>query len=117
MPSIETHIPATDPGTYFLEDDGIPGNNRSQIRYPNGNIVTFEHPTDNLSFTGDVAGVTLVVNLVDPLGAAKFTVGQAFIGDPFDRLPDAIVIQSIETTGIVTLFATGSITETADSDA
>ena len=41
-------------GTYFIEDDGIRGNNRSQIRGADGTIYgTFEHPTDTLRFFAD----------------------------------------------------------------
>ena len=75
MPPISVTIFASDPGTYFLEDDGIAGNNFSRIRFPDGTTVAFEHPTDDLFFDPSVAGVTLVINLVDSLGTSRFSTG------------------------------------------
>ena len=70
MPPISVTIFASNPGTYFLEDDEIPGNNFSRIRFPDGTVVSFEHPTDDLIFDPSVAGVVLTINLVDSLARA-----------------------------------------------
>ena len=80
------------PGTYVLEDDGIPGNNFSQIRAPDGSITVFEHPTIDLFITATTPGVTLVFNLTDPFATASVTVGS--LTDP-TQSPDAIVVQSL----------------------
>src|SRR5688500_1033539 len=114
MAPISVTIFASDPGTYFLEDDGVPGNNFSRIRFPDGTIVTFEHPTGDLFFNPSVAGVTLVVNLTDGLGAANFTVGSLTNAA---QSPDAIVMQNVQTSGLVSLSSNGSITEGSDADA
>jgi len=108
MPPISVTIFASDPGTYFLEDDGIPGNNFSQIRFPDGTVVVFEHPTDDLFFDPSVAGITLVINLTDSLGTSRLTAGD--FADS-TQSPDSITVNSIETSGTVTLISNGAITE------
>jgi hypothetical protein len=50
MPPVSVTIFASDAGNYFLEDDGVPGNNFSRIRFPDSTVVAFEHPTDDLFF-------------------------------------------------------------------
>src|SRR5688572_7599661 len=116
MPPITVTLSASDPGTYYLEDDGVPGNNQSRFRRPDGSIFVFEHPTADLNFFALNPGVTLVINLTDPFGTASVTVGS--LTDP-TQSPDAIVVQSLETstqTATVTLAATGSITESSYAD-
>jgi Ca2+-binding RTX toxin-like protein len=108
MPPVSVTIFASDPGTYFLEDDGIAGNNFSQIRFPNGTTVSFEHPTDDLFFDPSVAGITLVVDLTDSLGTSRFTTGD--FTDPLQS-PDFIKVNNIVTTAGVTLVANNGITE------
>src|SRR5688572_30759595 len=108
MPPISVTIFASDPGTYFLEDDGIAGNNFSRIRFPDGTTVAFEHPTDDLFFDPSVAGITLVVNLVDSLGTSRFSTG--VFADPLST-PDFIQLSNIVTAAGVTLIANNSITE------
>ena len=108
MPPISVTIFASDPGTYFLEDDGIAGNNFSRIRFPDGTTVAFEHPTDDLFFDPSVAGITLVINLVDLLGTSRFSTG--VFGDPLST-PDFIQLSNIVTAAGVTLIANNSITE------
>src|SRR5688572_14759916 len=114
MAPISITIAATQTGTYVLEDDGVPGNNFSRLRYPDGTFVVFEHPTDFIEFTTTVPGVTLVVNFTDSLGAAALRVGSLTVAG---QSPETIVMQSVQTTGAVTLVATGSITEGSDADA
>jgi hypothetical protein len=104
------------PGTYVIEDDGVPGNNFSRIRAPDGSVTVFEHPTIDFLITASTPGITLVFNLTDPFATASVTVGS--LTDP-TQSPDAIVVQSLLTsaqTGTVTLAATGSITESSDAD-
>ena len=108
MPPISVTIFASDPGTYFLEDDGIAGNNFSRIRFPDGTTVAFEHPTDDLFFDPSVAGITLVINLVDSLGTSRFSTG--VFGDPLST-PDFIQLSNIVTAAGVTLIANNAITE------
>src|SRR6186997_1121381 len=108
MPPISVTIFASDPGTYFLEDDGIPGNNFSQIRFPDGTVVVFEHPTDDLFFDPSVAGITLVINFTDSLGTSRLPAGD--FADS-TQSPDSITVNSIETSGTVTLISNGAITE------
>src|SRR5688500_10613800 len=108
MPPVSVTIFASDPGTYVIEDDGNPGNNFSLIRFPNGTVVGFEHPTDDLFFAPSVAGITLVMNMTDSLGTARFSTGS--FTDPM-ATPDAIQVKNLVTTAGVTLVANNSITE------
>jgi hypothetical protein len=114
VPPIDVTLAAADPGTYFIEDDGIPGNNLSQFRRPDGSIFVFEHPTNVLNFFALAPGINLVVDLVDALGSATFRVGD--VDDPTQN-PDSLIIQNVETSGTVLLAANGSITEGTDTDA
>src|SRR6185436_7536034 len=104
----------TQPGTFTIDDNGIPGDNTSVIRDSNGVVIfTFLHPADALTFRVSTPGVNLIVNITDPLGAADFTIGNLdpdpLIGSA--QTPDSIVIRNIHTTGDVTLVSNGSITE------
>jgi Ca2+-binding RTX toxin-like protein len=102
------------PGNYTLEDNGIPGDNTSVIKDGTGTVIfTFAHPADSLAFTVSTPGVNITVNLTDSLGAANLTIGS--LTDPAVT-PDSIKVQSVRTTGTVTLVSNGSITE-AGSDA
>lgn len=103
------------PGDYTIEDDGVPGNNTSVIKDGNGVVIfTFAHPADELGFTAETPGVNITVNLTDSLGAANFTIGS--LTDPA-HCPDGIVIQSVRTTGSVTLVSNGAIIEGGDDAA
>jgi hypothetical protein len=113
MPSASTQIAANAAGRHRLEDDGIPGNNRSRIRFPNGAVSNFEHPTDDLIFDAAIAGVTLTINLTDSLGASNLTVGS--LTDP-GVTPESIDVQKLVTKAAVTLAARLEIRESG-SDA
>ena len=53
------------PGTYTIDDNGIPGDNISVIRDSNGVVIfTFGHPADALGFTVSTPGVNIIVNSV-----------------------------------------------------
>jgi Ca2+-binding RTX toxin-like protein len=108
VPPLSVTIFASDPGTYFLEDDGVPGNNFSRVRFPDGTTINFEHPTDDLIFDPSVAGITLVVNLTDSLGTSRFSTGD--FTDPTSS-PDFIKVNNIVTAAGVTLVANNTITE------
>lgn len=89
MPAVSVTIIASDPGTYFLEDDGISGNNFSRILLPNGTVVSFKHPSDDRFLAPSVAGSTLVVNLTDSLGRSRFSTGS--FTDPLATRPESRV--------------------------
>ena len=102
------------PGTYTIDDNGVPGDNISVIRDSNGVVIfTFGHPADGLGFTVSTPGVNIIVNITDSMNAANFTIGSLTNAA---ECPDSIVMQNIETTGTVTLASNGTITESADSD-
>src|SRR5688572_8285265 len=102
------------PGNWIIEDDGIPGNNRSRIRNrDSGTFQDFTHAADSITFLASADGVNLTVAFTDGLGAASFTVGSL---TDSSVTPDSIIIQSVETTARVTLVANGSIVEGDDSD-
>ena len=66
----------TQPGTFTIDDNGIPGDNISVIRDSNGVVIfTFVHPADALGFTVSTPGVNLVINFTDSMGAADFSIG------------------------------------------
>src|SRR4051812_533806 len=113
MPPVSVTIFASNPGSYFLEDDEIPGNNFSRVRFPDGTVVTFEHPTDDLFFDPSVAGVILTINLVDSLGTSRFSTGS--FTDPL-HTPGSIRVRNLVTTAGVTMVASLAISETV-SDA
>ena len=109
MPPISVTIFASDPGIYFLEDvDGIPGNNYSRVRFPDGTTVAFEHPTNDLIFDPNVPGVIVTVNFTDSLGAADLRIGD--LTDPAAS-PSGIKVGTVQTTGTVTLVSNGPIKE------
>jgi hypothetical protein len=102
------------PGTYTIEDNGVPGDNISVIKDQNGVVIfSFGHPADALGFTVSTPGVNIIVNFTDSMNAANFTIGNLTNSA---ECPDSIVIQNIETTGTVTLVTNGSITEGTDVD-
>ena len=106
-------ITANVPGVWVLEDDGIVGNGIVRFRRPDGNSTAFTIPADSVTLLVNVPGVTWVVDLVDPLGAAAFTVGNLTNAA---QSPDAIVTQNVQA-GAITLVANGSILESSvDSD-
>jgi len=96
-------------GNIFFEDDGIPGNTTGQFRHSAGDFATFPlvYPADSL-FLYYAAGQRAYFNLFDSLGAANLTVGK--LANPATH-PDAINVRKVETTGIVTMATTGSVTE------
>src|SRR6187399_69062 len=99
----------TQPGDFTIDDNGIPGDNTSVIRDGDGVVIlTFLHPADALTFTVDTPGVNLTINFTDTLGAADFTIGSL---TDAAVTPDSIVMQSVRTTGDVTLVSNGIITE------
>ena len=99
----------TQPGTFTIDDNGIPGDNISVIRDSNGVVIfTFAHPVDALGFTVNVPGVNLIINFTDSLGAADFSIGDLTNSA---ITPDSIVMKNVRTTGDVTLVSNGSITE------
>jgi hypothetical protein len=115
MPPTTTTITANLGGKYVLEDDGIPGNNFSRIRFPNGTAVNFEHPTDDLIFESIVPAVTLAIDLADSLGTSGFTAGS--LTDPAKN-PESIDVRKLTTSAAVTLATTLRIRETnSDPDA
>ena len=58
-------------GTYFIEVDGIRGNNISLIRNADGTFVMpFVHPADSLGFYALEPGVNFVFNFSDFLSTA-----------------------------------------------
>jgi hypothetical protein len=91
-------------GSYnaFLEDDGTPGNNMSQLRSSTGAFETtsFTNPTSSLTINAG-SGQTVSVNPVDSFGSANLTVSG----------PDSITVGQFATTGTTTLAPTGSISE------
>src|SRR5688572_11613017 len=101
-------LTATNPGNYVFEDDGIVGNNRSRIRFPDGSVVEFEHPTATWDLFAFAPGITFTFNLTDSLGTASLTVGN-LAGAA--NAPDSIVVKNVRSTGAVTLVANGAITE------
>ena len=114
MPPVSVTIFASDAGNYFLEDDGIPGNNFSRIRFPNSTIVSFEHPTDDLFFAPSIAGVVLTINLADSLGTSRFSTGN--LTDP-SQSPESIRVRKLVTTAGVTMVANLNILESASDSA
>ena len=101
--------------TFIFEDDGIVGNGVSRVRLENGTTIDFTHPADLLTIVSK-AGQTLVLDMVDSLGAANLVVGS--LTDP-TKNPDAILIDGLRgTSGTFTLAATGAISESgADAGA
>lgn len=87
-------------GTHTFEDDGTVGNNRSRIRDPNGVTFAFDHPGDELFFAAQTTGVSLIVDLADSLGSARFKAGES----GYARL-SSVEIRNLLTSGTVTLDA------------
>ena len=66
----------TQPGTFTIDDNGIPGDGISVIRDSNGVVIfTFAHPADALGLTVNTPGVNLIINFTDTLAAADFSIG------------------------------------------
>src|SRR5688500_18704328 len=109
MPApITKTISLTSPGTYFLEDDGIVDNATSQLRRPDGSIVTVVHPTSLLKITASEPGVNLVINLADSLDYAKFTVGDLTNSA---LPPQNILVNQLYCYNTVSLVANGEISD------
>ena len=98
------------PGTFTLDDDGIPGNGQSVVRDASGAIIlTFGHPSPNSLTIVSAAGQNLIFNITDSFGASNVTVGNLF--DPA-QCPDSIQVRNIgATTGAVVLASNGALTE------
>jgi len=96
------------PGTYFIEDDGIVGNNSSRVRDSAGNLNPFTHPNDTLSFVCTVPGVTLIFSTVDAFATSNVVVGSL---TDSSQCPDQIVVRSMAANGFVVLASNGSIVE------
>jgi hypothetical protein len=108
MPPNTVTISANIAGNYVLEDDGIFGNNFSQVRYPDGMPINFEHPTNDLIFAPIVIGTSLTINLTDPLGTGRLTAGD--LVDP-SLNPQAIVVRQVTANAELILAATQAIPE------
>jgi Ca2+-binding RTX toxin-like protein len=113
MPPVSVTIFPSDPGNYFLEDNDSPGDNVSRIRFPDGSVVGFEHPTDDLFFFPSASGVNLTLDTVDPF-ACNVTIGS--LTDPTTS-PGNVFCQNIETTDNVTIAATLRIKESGNDAA
>ena len=99
----------------FLEDDGVVGNNTSQLRSGNGTFETtvFTHPTNSLTILSG-NGDTVTVNLADPVLGADVTIGSLTNAA---QNPNTINIGNLFSDHNVTLAATGSIAESgSDAD-
>src|SRR5262245_8210994 len=96
----------------FLEDDGIPDNNTSQLRSANGTFETtvFTNPTGSLTINSGT-GDTVTVNLVDALNSANLTIGSLTNSA---NNPNSIAVNDLATTGRVILAATGAIAESGN---
>jgi serralysin len=92
-------------GTYFLEDDGIPGNGISRIRGP-GVLTDFSVSFPGITFESG-PGQKYVVDLLDSF-LPSFTVGS--FGNPAVN-PDQIVVRELTLKFKATLIATGAIVE------
>lgn len=93
-----------------LNDDGVYGNNTSVVRNGFGQVIyTFIHPADSIVFTTNgTPNINFNVNFTDSLGAANFTLGNLI--SPATSF-NAITVNKIQTSGIVTLVANQAITE------
>ena len=101
-------------GNWIIEDNGVPGDNISQYRnLDTGLTQAFFHAPDAMFFRA-AAGVNLIVDFTDSLGAASLTIGN---DADSTQNPDSITIRNVETTGRVTLLSNGSIAEGSDADA
>jgi hypothetical protein len=106
MPVSATIVAA---GNYFIQDNGIVGDNISVIADADGNtLFTFAHPADAVNITVGVPGVNITVNLTDSLGTADFNLGN--LTNPAAS-PDSITVRNIVTTGDVALVSNGFIRE------
>jgi Ca2+-binding RTX toxin-like protein len=107
MTSVLILLSGFDPGTYFIEDDGIANNGIAQLRGPDGSVIFFNIPTEFLTVTAS-AGRSVVFNLTESFGAADINVGN--LTNSAEN-PDSITIQNIRGAGDVLLVSNGSITE------
>ncbi|MCC2632294.1 MAG: calcium-binding protein [Ramlibacter sp.] len=107
MSSVVIFLNAFPPGTYHIEDDGIPDNGIAQLRSPDGSVIPFSIPTEFLTVTAS-AGRDLVINLTESFGSADITVGS--LTNPADN-PDSITVANIRGAGDVVLASNGAITE------
>ncbi|MEJ5990922.1 calcium-binding protein [Ramlibacter sp. PS3R-8] len=107
MSSTLIFLSAFDPGTYHIEDDGIPNNGIAQLRGPDGSVIPFSIPTEFLTVTAS-AGQDLVINLTESFGSADITVGS--LTNAAEN-PDSITVNAIRGAGDVVLASNGAITE------
>src|SRR6478735_2384200 len=107
MTSVLILLSGFDPGTYYVEDDGIPNNGIAQLRQPNGSVIPFNIPTEFLTITAS-AGRNVIINLTESFGAADINVGS--LTDPSQN-PDSITVAGIRGAGDVMLASNGAITE------
>ena len=113
MTSVLILLSGFDAGTYFIEDDGIAGNGKAQLRGPDGSVIVFDIPTEFLTVSAS-AGRSIVFNLTEWNAAADITVGNLTNSS---ENPDSIQIDNIAGADAVTLVANGSITEFATDSA
>ena len=107
MTSVLILLAGFDPGTYYIEDDGIAGNGIAQLRGPDGSVITFSIPTEFLTVTAS-AGRSIIFNLTESFGAADINVGS--LTNSAEN-PDFIQISAIAGAGDVLMAANNSITE------
>src|SRR5688500_5133423 len=110
MAPISTTLDLNQSGAWTLEDDGVAGNGVSRLRRPDGTSLLVEHPTNLLTFTASQPGVSLVFNLTESIGNARLVVGDLANSAV---CPDSIVLSRVESSALMTLVATGRITESA----
>src|SRR4029434_2048862 len=107
MTSVLILLSGFDPGTYFIEDDGIPNNGIAQLRGPDGSVIFFNIPTEFLTVTAS-AGRSVVFNLTESFGAADINVGNLTNAS---ENPDSISVLRIARARDVLLVSNGAITE------
>ncbi|MCW5734156.1 MAG: hypothetical protein KIS73_08520 [Enhydrobacter sp.] len=95
-------------GNYYVEDDGIPGNAKAQIRGP-GLLNVYTHPFGNLAFES-APGQKYIVNLLDSM-LSDFTIG-SFANPAFN--PDQINVRRVSLKFKTTLVTTGQIVESGN---
>jgi hypothetical protein len=107
--SVSVFLAGSSPGTYIIEDNGVPGDGLAQVRSLSGDFgpIVFEMPTDSITVTFG-PNQKFIWDYDEPIGAANVTIGS--LTNAADN-PLNITIDTIETTGVVTLAANGSINE------
>ncbi|MCV3244153.1 hypothetical protein, partial [Mesorhizobium sp. ZC-5] len=107
MSSVLILLSGFDPGTYFVEDDGIPNNGVARLRAPDGDVISFNIPTEHLTITAS-AGRSVVFNLTEWNAVADVIVGS--LTDSTQN-PDSIQVQRIAGAQDVTLVSNGVVAE------